>query len=141
LTLVTGGRVGKPHGHDGSFYVEEATHRMALGDAVVVGSSAHVVARRAGTDERPLIRLDGVNDPRPLRGEALLVEAELADDEWLASQLVGRAVAGHGRVTRVLDGPSCSVLELSDGSLVPFVRDAIRSVGDEEIEVKEDFLG
>jgi 16S rRNA processing protein RimM len=141
LTLVTGGRVGKPHGNDGSFYVEEATDPMALGDAVVIGSSAHVVTRRAGTDERPLIRLDGVDDPRPLRGEALLVEAEVADDEWLASQLVGRAVAGRGRVTRVLDGPSCSVLELSDGSLVPFVRDAIRSVGDEEIEVKEDFLG
>jgi 16S rRNA processing protein RimM len=141
LTLVTGGRVGKPHGHDGSFYVEEVKHPMALGDAVVVGSSEHVVARRGGTDERPLIRLDGVEDPRPLRGEPLLVEAEVADDEWLASQLVGRAVAGRGRVTRVLDGPSCSVLELSDGTLVPFVRDAIRSVGDEEIEVKEDFLG
>jgi 16S rRNA processing protein RimM len=141
LTLVTGGRVGKPHGNDGSFYVEEAAHPMARGDAVVVGSSAHVVARRGGTDERPLIRLDGVDDPRPLRGEALLVEAELAHDEWLASQLVGRAVAGHGRVARVLDGPSCSVLELSDGTLVPFVRDAIRSVGEEEIEVNEDFLG
>jgi 16S rRNA processing protein RimM len=141
LTLVTGGRVGKPHGHDGSFYVEEAKHPMALGDAVVVGSSAHVVTRRGGTDERPLIRLDGVEDPRPLRGEALLVEAEVADDEWLAAQLVGRAVAGRGRVTRVLDGPSCSILELSDGTLVPFVRDAIRSVGAEEIEVNEDFLG
>ena len=141
MTLVTGGRVGKPHGHDGSFYVEGATHPMALGDAVVVGSSPHVVARRGGTDERPLIRLDGVDDPGPLRGEVLLVEAEVADDEWLASQLVGRAVAGHGRVTRVLDGPSCSVLELSDGTLVPFVRDAIRSVGPEEIEVDEDFLG
>jgi 16S rRNA processing protein RimM len=141
LTLVTGGRVGKPHGNDGSFYVEEAAHPMALGDAVVVGSCAHVVARRGGTDERPLIRLEGVDDARPLRGEALLVEAELADDEWLASQLVGRAVAGHGRVTRVLDGPSCSILELSDGTLVPFVRDAIRSVTDEEIEVDENFLG
>ena len=141
MTLVTGGRVGKPHGNDGSFYVEDATQPMALGDAIVVGSSAHVVARRGGTDERPLIRLDGVGDPRPLRGEALLVEAELADDEWLASQLVGRAVAGHGRVTRVLAEPSCSVLELSDGTLVPFVRDAIHSVGDTEIEVNEDFLG
>jgi len=141
LTLVTGGRVGKPHGKDGSFYVEDAAHPMGLGDAVVVGTSAHVVARRGGTDERPLIRLEGVDDARPLRGEALLVEAELADDEWLASQLVGRVVAGRGRVTRVLDGPSCSILELSDGTLIPFVRDAIRSVTDEEIEVNEDFLG
>jgi 16S rRNA processing protein RimM len=141
LTLVTGGRVGTPRGNDGSFYVEAPTHPMALGDAVVVGSSPHVVARRGGTDERPLIRLDGVDDPRPLRGQALLVEHELADDEWLASQLIGRAVAGHGRVERVLDGPTCSVLELSDGTLVPFVRDAIRSVGDEEIGLNEEFLG
>jgi 16S rRNA processing protein RimM len=140
LTLVTGGRVGKPHGNDGSFHVEEATHLLGLGETVVIGSSAHVVTRRAGSGERPLIRLDGVDDPRPLRGQALLVEAELADDEWLASQLVGRSVAGHGRVARVLDGPSCSVLELSDGTLVPFVRDAIRSVGAEEIEVDEEFL-
>jgi 16S rRNA processing protein RimM len=140
LTLVTGGRVGKPHGHDGSFYVEEAAHPLAPGETVVVGSSEHLVERRAGTDERPLVRLDGVDDARPLRGQALLVEAELADDEWLASQLVGRAVAGHGRVARVLDGPSCSVLELSDGTLVPFVRDAVRWVGAEEIEVNEDFL-
>ena len=140
MTLVTAGRVGKPHGHDGSFYVDDATHRLAVGESVTVGSSAHVVARRAGTDERPLIRLEGVDDARALRGEALLVEAELGEDEWLAADLIGRAVAGHGRVTRVLDGPSCSVLELSDGTLVPFVRDAIGAVGAEEIEVNEDFL-
>jgi hypothetical protein len=41
----------------------------------------------------------------------------------------------------VLDGPSCSVLELTDGVLVPFVSDAIRSVRPGEIEVNEDFLG
>jgi ribosomal 30S subunit maturation factor RimM len=99
------------------------------------------VGRRAGTDERPLIRLDGVDDPSPLRGAVLLVEAELEEDEWLASALIGRTVAGHGRVERVVAGPSCSVLELSDGTLVPFVRDAIRSVGPEEIEVEEGFLG
>jgi hypothetical protein len=41
----------------------------------------------------------------------------------------------------VLDGPSCSVLELSDGLLVPFVSDAIRSVGEGQILVDEEFLG
>ena len=140
MTLVTVGRVGRPHGYDGSFYVEQATQALALGETVTVGSSAHVVARRAGTDERPLIRLEGVDDPRALRGEALLVEAELEEHEWLAGDLIGLAVAAHGHVTRVLDGPSCSVLELSDGTLVPFVRDAIRSVGAEEIEIDEGFL-
>jgi 16S rRNA processing protein RimM len=141
LTLVTAGRVGKPHGHDGSFYVEAASHPLALGETVTVGSAEHMVARRAGTDDRPLIRLEGIDDPRPLRGEPLLVEAQLGEDEWLAGDLVGRAVAGHGKVVRVLDGPSCSVLELSDGTLVPFVRDAVRAVGGEQIEINEDFLG
>lgn len=141
MTLVTAGRVGKPHGHDGSFYVEAASQPLAQGESVTVGSVEHVVARRAGTDDRPLIRLEGIDDPRPLRGEPLLVEAELGEDEWLAGDLVGRAVAGHGKVVRVLDGPSCSVLELSDGTLVPFVRDAVRAVGGEQIEINEDFLG
>ena len=138
---MTAGRVGKPHGHDGSFYVEAASQPLAQGESVTVGSAEHVVTRRAGTDDRPLIRLEGIDDPRPLRGEPLLVEAELGEDEWLAGDLVGRAVAGHGKVVRVLDGPSCSVLELSDGTLVPFVGDAVRAVGSEQIEINEDFLG
>jgi 16S rRNA processing protein RimM len=140
LTLVTAGRVGRPHGYDGSFYLEETTLAPALGETVSVGAERYTVARRSGTDERPLIRLEGVEDPRPLRGEALLVETELGEDEWLASDLIGRTVAGHGRVERVLAGPSCSVLELSDGTLVPFVRDAVRSVGAEEIEIDEGFM-
>lgn len=141
MTLVTAGRVGKPHGYDGSFYVEDASHQLEPGATLTVGGSKHVVARRAGTDERPLVRLEGVDDAGALRGELLLVEAELAEGEWVASDLIGSAVAGHGRVVRVLDGPSCSVLELSDGSLVPFVRDAIRSVESGRIEVDEGFIG
>jgi ribosomal 30S subunit maturation factor RimM len=88
-----------------------------------------------------LIRLAGVEDPRELRGELLLVEAELAEDEWLASDLMRCTVPGRGRVVRVLDGPSCSVLELEDGSLVPFISDVIRSVDGGEIQLNEDFLG
>jgi 16S rRNA processing protein RimM len=141
LTLVTAGRVGKPHGLDGSFYVDGPAHSLAEGTALVVGERSHTVERRAGTDERPLVRLSEVDDPRPLRGELLLVEAELAEDEWLAADLIGCAVPGHGRVVRVFDGPSCSVLELEDGALVPFVSDAIHSVQPGEIRVDEGFVG
>jgi 16S rRNA processing protein RimM len=141
LTLVTAGRVGKAHGRDGSFYVDAPDDPLAVGTRVVLADSAHEVERRGGTDERPLIRLSGLDDPRPLRGELLLVEAELGDDEWLAADLVGLSVPGHGRVTRVVDGPSCSVLELEDGTLVPFVRDAIRSIEGGEIQVDQGFLG
>jgi 16S rRNA processing protein RimM len=141
LTLVTVGRVGRPHGLDGSFYVEEAKHQLAVGTRLVLGDRAVTIERRAGTDEHPLVRLAGLDDPRSARGELLLVEAELGEGEWLASDLEGSTVPGHGHVTRVLDGPSCSVLELSDGTLVPFVSDAIRSVEGGEILLHEGFLG
>jgi 16S rRNA processing protein RimM len=143
LTLVTAGRVGRTHGRDGSFYVEGAGHRLPAGTTVTVAGRRLHVERRAGTDERPLIRLGGVDDPRPLHGAPLLVEDELAADEWLASDLVGCEVAGHGVVRRVLDGPSCSVLELDDGRLVPFVSDAILAVDTaaRSIRVNPDFVG
>jgi 16S rRNA processing protein RimM len=141
LTLVTAGRVGKPHGRDGSFYVDGVDDPLAEGTAVTLGDRTLTVERRAGTDERPLIRLAGLDELGAVRGQTLLVEAELGEDEWLASDLLGRDVPGHGRVMRVLDGPSCSVLELEDGTLVPFVSDAIASVGETEIVVKDDFLG
>jgi 16S rRNA processing protein RimM len=143
LTLVTAGRVGKPHGLDGSFYVDTPRHPLPEGTSLTVGDSSHRIARRGGTDERPLIRLEGVEDPRPLRGELLLVEDELAEDEWLASDLVGCTVPGRGRVVQVVDGESCSVLELEDGTLIPFISDAIERVDTEagEIRVNEGFLG
>jgi 16S rRNA processing protein RimM len=141
LTLVTAGRVGKPHGRDGSFYVDGACHPLPVDAGVFVADRRHTIERRAGTDDRPLIRISGVEDPRALRGELLLVEEELGEHEWLASDLVGRSVPGHGSVLRVLDGPSCSVLELEDGTLVPFVSDAIQSMGEGVIEVNEEFLG
>ena len=141
MTLVTAGRVGKPHGLDGSFYVDGASHPLPVGTRVTVGDLTLEIGRRAGTDERPLVRLSGVEDPRALRGELLLVDAELEEDEWLADDLLRCAVPGHGRVVRILDGPSCSVLELEDGLLVPFISDAIRSVEGDEIVIDETFLG
>ena len=141
MTLVTAGRVGRPHGRDGSFYVEGAAHPLPAGTEVFLGERRHQVDRRAGTDQRPLVRLAGLDDPGAARGSLLLVDVGLEEGEWLASELVGRSVPGRGRVVRVLDGPSCSVLELEDGSLVPFVSDAIRSIEGGEIRVDEHFLG
>jgi 16S rRNA processing protein RimM len=143
LTLVTAGRVGKPHGLDGSFYVEGPRHALPEGASLTVGGGSHRIVRRAGTDDRPLIRLAGIEDPRPLRGEVLLVEDELAEGEWLAADLLGCSVPGLGRVERIIDGPSCSVLELEDGTLVPLVGDAIERIDLDagEIRVRREFLG
>ena len=143
MTLVTAGRVGRAHGWDGSFYVEGASHALPEGTEVTIEGRETTVVRRAGTDRRPLIRLAGVSEPATLRGRTLLVEAVLGEGEWLASDLEGCDVVGLGRVARVLDLPSCSVLELEDGTLVPFVSDAVRvfDPAARRIEVDHDFLG
>jgi 16S rRNA processing protein RimM len=138
LTLVSAGRVGRPHGYDGSFYVEAAQHDLAAGTEVTLAGGEHSVERRAGTDSRPLVRLSGIEDARPLRGETLLVEAELEEGEWLAGDLVGCRVEGLGEVTRVVEAPSCDVLELDDGTLVPFISDAILAVDVEARSIKAD---
>jgi 16S rRNA processing protein RimM len=146
LTLVSAGRVGRTHGRDGSFYVEGPADELAEGTPVILAGQGRRVMRRAGTGARPLIRLEGIDDPEAaaaLRGQALLVERELEDDEWLASELAGCRVEGMGEVARVIAGSSCSLLELEDGTLVPFVSDAIESVDtrDGSIRARSDFMG
>ena len=128
MTLVTAGRVGRPHGLDGSFYVDDPKEPLEAGALVLLAGAERAIERRAGTTERPLLRLAGIDDPRPLRGESLLLESELEEDEWLAADLVGCEVEGLGAVKRVLDAPSCHLLETGDGTLVPFISDAIVAV-------------
>ena len=146
---VSVGRVGRAHGYDGSFYVEGAGHPLEEGSRVWVGGREHRIDRRGGTDARPLVRLSGVDERQAaiaLQGERLLVPEDVApldEDEWLAEDLVGLRVAGHGAVRRVFDGPSCAVLELEDGTLVPFIADAVVGVDPEQrsLQVDAAFLG
>lgn len=146
---VIAGRVGRAHGLDGSFYVDSPEADLAEGTEVEVEGRPRTVERRGGTDSRPLIRLAGVGtreDAAALRGAQLLVGAAEEDDgeAWLVSDLVGcRVEALDATVTRVLDGPSCDVLELDDGRLIPLVSDAIRSVDVSAgvVEVHTGFLG
>jgi len=144
LTEVTAGRVGRAHGRDGSFYVDEPRIDFELGARVRVAGVEYEVIRRAGLDDRPLIKLDGVDDPGLLRGELMLVDDELEEGEYLASDLIGCEVPGLGRVERVIDAPSCALLEVGeDGHLVPLIGDAVKHVDLERkiIEVDREFLG
>lgn len=146
MPLVTAGRVGGAHGRDGSFYVEGADHPLHEGTELMLASRTYTIERRAGTDDRPLVRLSGLGGREAvaeLRGELLLVEADLVEREWLAADLHGCEVPGLGTVRRVLDGPSCDLLELDDGTLLPFISDAIVSVdtGARRIQVRREFLG
>jgi 16S rRNA processing protein RimM len=153
------GRVGRPHGLDGSFYVTGPRPRLlALGTSVSVAGRIVAIVRRSGTDRRPIVRLQGVED-RPaaeaLRGEALAVEQRqapaLTEGEWWAHELEGCEVVdgGHllGTVSRLIELPSCEALEVvrdqgGEPLLVPMVKDAIRRVDPAQarIEVNLDFL-
>jgi 16S rRNA processing protein RimM len=115
----------------------------------VAGQTA-TIERRAGTDERPLIRLSGVTDrdgAAALVGEPLmadLVDAPLESDEWLAADLVGCEVVGVGKVVRVVGAPSCDLLEVAPGAiLIPFISDAVKDIdlSARRIEVDRAFLG
>jgi 16S rRNA processing protein RimM len=127
--LVRVGRVGKPHGLDGSFFVEQASEdeeRFSEGATLRVdGEPATVVAsKRSGG--RPVIRLDR----EASRGAELSVpRAELPpteEHEYYAFELVGLAVEEDGgrelgRVTEVQPGVANDVLQLDSGLALPLV--------------------
>jgi 16S rRNA processing protein RimM len=145
---ITAGRVGRAHGLDGSFYVDGPTEPLEHGAEVTIAGRDARIERRAGTDARPIVRLSGVDDrfaAEALKGERILVAGgDLAADEYLSADLVGCVVPGLGEVRRVVQGPSCDVLEVGDDAmLVPFVSDAITRVDTDAriIEVDSAFLG
>ena len=141
---LVAGRVGRPHGLDGSFHVVEPRAPLLRPDVpVAVAGGVRRIVRRAGTDERPILRLEGCADrdaAEALRGEELRVPGAdapaLDDDEWWTGELEGCRVEDAGRPVGVVRAvralPSCDVLEVerADGEelLVPLVRDAVRSV-------------
>jgi 16S rRNA processing protein RimM len=143
------GRVGRPHGLNGAFYVEDPAHEFAEGTEVTIGERRAPVRRRAGSDARPLIEVEGVDDrtaAEALRGQEVLVPGgreDLGPDQWYDDDLIGCRVEGLGDVRAVLHGPSCDVLEVGDkGILVPLIHDAVKRVDLEnrEIEVDRAFL-
>lgn len=130
---VTAGTVGRAHGLDGSFYVDHVTEPLDLGTEVSIAGREARVERRAGTEDRPIIRLSGATDrnaAEALRGQRILVAAgELGEGEFLTADLVGCEVPGLGTVRRVVPAPSCDLLEVGESRvLVPFISDAVKRV-------------
>jgi 16S rRNA processing protein RimM len=122
---------------------------LARATTVVVHDLRYAVARRAGTPERPILRLEGCSsreDAEALRGAELLVPVVLEPDEFWASDLVGCTVVDGSRevgvVSRMVALPSCEALEVGE-LLIPMVRDAIRSIDVEarRIDVDMEFVG
>jgi 16S rRNA processing protein RimM len=136
--LVPVGRVGKPHGLDGAFFVEGPSAReevFATGAELYAGGvPVRVVVSRRGSGSRPVIRLDR----RVERGTELAVARESLpqlgdDDEYYVFQLVGLVVEEEqgrvlGRVRDVLEYPANDVLELDNGTSLPLVGACVRQV-------------
>ena len=127
--LVRVGRVGKPHGLDGSFFVEQASEdeeRFAKGAILRVDGDAATVVASKRSGGRPVIRLDC----EVSRGAELSIpRSELpqtAENEYYAFQLVGLNVEDEdgtrlGRVSAVQPGVANDVLELDAGHALPLV--------------------
>jgi 16S rRNA processing protein RimM len=154
------GRVGRPHGLNGGFYVTEPKVQLLdVGRTLTLKGRPVLVTDRKGTASRPIVQLDGVDDraaAEALRGEQLLAARSdapaLAEDEWWEDDLEGCAVSARGRVVgtveRLVALPSCEALEVrragsEDSLLVPLVSGAVRKVDVErrEIEIDLEFLG
>ncbi len=130
------GRVGRPHGLDGSFVVEEASEaeeRFRVGATLwVEGKPASVVTSKRASG-RPVIRLD-----RPVqRGQRLYVpRSQLPppdEGSYYVFQLVGLSVEEEGgrflgRVRDVLPGVANDALELDSGLLLPLHEECIRRI-------------
>jgi 16S rRNA processing protein RimM len=130
------GRVGRPHGIDGSFVVVEASddaHWWKVGSRfLVAGEQVEVVGARRASG-RPVVRLD-----RPVeRGAVLEVEESALPpteaDEYYAFQLVGLEVVEEsgrtlGRVKAVNPGVANDALELDTGRLLPMIEDCVLEV-------------
>lgn len=158
--MIEAGRVGRPHGLDGSFHVTRPDARLLrAGLEILVDGAPALIERRAGTDAKPVVRLAGhagIEAAEALRGAQLSVrEADappLEPGEFWAHELEGCAVydgAAHvGEVRRLMPLPSCEALVVARASgagelIVPMVRDAVRSVDviARRIDVDLAFLG
>jgi 16S rRNA processing protein RimM len=131
------GRIGRPHGLDGSFFVEQASEDVRWFEVgaqlLAAGDEVRVVAARRGAGGRPVIRIDRAAP----RGAPLEVPREALppteEGEYYTFQLVGLEIVEEGgrslgRVVDVLPGVVNDSLELDGGLLLPLVEACVRDV-------------
>jgi 16S rRNA processing protein RimM len=134
---VVVGRVGRPHGLDGAFFVEEPSDDerwFRAGSRLWAGTDeVEVVAARRGSGGRPVIRLDR----DVARGTELEVPVEAlpptGEGEYYAFQLVGLEVVEEGgrslgRVVSFERGVANDAIALDGGLLLPLVEACVRDI-------------
>jgi 16S rRNA processing protein RimM len=130
------GRVGRPHGIDGAFFVEQPSEDARWwktgASFFAGGTQVQVVAHRTSSG-RPVIKVE----PPVERGTILEVEREqlppTEQDEYYAFELVGLEVVEEngrslGTVKAVTPGVANDVLELDGDLLLPMVEDCVKQV-------------
>jgi 16S rRNA processing protein RimM len=130
------GRVGRPHGLDGSFVVANASENEALfapGAQLLVDGELATVAGQKRAGGRLVLKLD-----RPVsRGAELSVpRSQLPDadeNSYYVFQLVGLEVLEEGgrrlgSVRDVAPGIANDVLELDSGLALPMHEECVRNV-------------
>jgi 16S rRNA processing protein RimM len=136
VDVVQVGRVGRPHGLDGSFVVEGASDdpdRFAVGARILAGDEPAIVASSKRAGGRLVIRLD-----RPVeRGTVLAVPRDelppAGDGGYYVFELVGLEVEEEGGrplglVQDVAPGVANDVLELDTGHALPLVSECVLDV-------------
>ena len=130
------GKVGRPHGIDGAFFVEQPSDDARwwqTGARLLAGGRAVEVVAHRRSSGRPVIKVD----PPAERGALIEVDRDqlppTRDDEYYAFQLVGLEVEEEGgralgRVATVQPGVANDVLELDSGHLLPLVDACVREV-------------
>jgi len=130
------GTVGRPHGIDGSFVVEQPSDDMRwwrTGARFLAGGRPVEVVAHRRSSGRPVVKLDRDVE----RGTLLEVErAELPPtgaDEYYAFELVGLEVVEEtgrvlGTVHSVNPGVANDVLDLGGGVLLPMVEDCVQNI-------------
>ena len=130
------GKVGRPHGVDGSFVVVEASDDprwWQVGSRFLAdGEQVEVVGARRSSG-RPVVLLDRAVE----RGVALEVEESALPPteagEYYSYQLVGLDVVEEsgralGTVKAVVAGVANDALELDSGVLLPMIEDCVLAV-------------
>jgi 16S rRNA processing protein RimM len=134
--LVQVGRVGRAHGLDGSFVVEQASSNEALfavGAPLIAGGEPATVAARKRSGGRLVVKLDrdvsrGTELAVP---RAALPEPEA--DSYYVFQLIGLEVVdegGHrlGSIQDVAPGVANDVLTLDSGLALPMHEQCVRKI-------------
>ncbi len=134
--FVAVGRIGRPHGLDGSFVVEHASANKSLfepGATLYVAGEPAVIVGRKHSGGRLVLRLDR---PAERGAELTIPRAQLPEpdpDSYYVFQLVGLDVVEEGGrrlgvVRDVAPGVANDVLELDSGLALPMHEECVREV-------------